>query len=448
MLSFHTIYRHFFNKSFQFTLGIKFVYIYLVFYKIDMLKHLYLTFFLLVSFTGFSQVEEVEPDDLIKTITFKSNTNQSELPILTLNERLYLEFDVLSPDEDDYYYVIEHYNYDWTKSNLMKSEYLKGLDNLRIVNYENSFNTYQIYSNYRLQIPNKQTRLKVTGNYLIKVFDEDDEIVFSRKFMVYENLANVGIQLKRSRDVRDVNTKQSVDFVINTTNFSFNNPKQTVNTVILQNNNLKTAISGLRPQYILGNELIYRYTTESSFWGGNEYLYFETKDVRGTNLGVQFTDLEDLYHSYLYLDGNRYNRGYTYNPDINGNFQITILDRDNPSIEADYTVVHFSLLNPQLSNESIYVYGAYNNYALNASNEMVFNPDSGVYEIAIKLKQGFYNYKYVLVNAQGELEEGVISGDFYETENNYKVLVYYRDLGARYDRIVGFGEGSSTQIGN
>lgn len=418
------------------------------FIKIQMLKHLYISFILLISTVGFSQIEEIEPNDLIKTINFRSNTNQSELPILTLNERLYLEFDVLSPDEDDYYYVIEHYNYDWTKSNLMKAEYLKGLDNVRIVNYENSFNTYQIYSNYRLQIPNQQTRLKVTGNYIIKILDDYDEIVFSRKFMVYENLVNVGVQLKRSRDVKHVNTKQSVDFTINTTNFNFNNPKQTVNTVILQNNNLKTAISVLKPQYILGNELIYRYTSESSFWGGNEYLNFETKDVRGTNLGVQFTDLEDLYHSYLYADINRYNRGYTYNPDINGNFQITILDRDNPSIEADYTVVHFSLQNPELANESIYVYGAFNNYALNTSNEMVFNPDSGFYEKDIKLKQGFYNYKYVLVNSEGALEEGVISGDFYETENNYKVLVYYRDLGARYDRIVGFGEGNSIQIGN
>ena len=432
----------------RFILDVKFVYIYLVFHEITMLKHLYIPLFLIAPFLSFSQVEEVEPNDFIKTITFKSNTNQSELPILSLNERLYLEFDALSSKEDDFYYVIEHYNFDWTKSNLMKSEYLQGLDNLRIVNYENSFNTYEIYSNYRLQIPNKQTRLKVTGNYLIKIFDQDDAIVFSRKFMVYENLANVGVQIKRSRDVRYVNTKQSVDFVVNTTNFSFINPKQTINTVIIQNNNLKTAISGLKPQYILGNELIYRYTTESSFWGGNEYLYFETKDVRGTNLGVQFTDLEDTYHSYLYLDGNRYNRGYTYNPDINGNFQITILDRDNPSIEADYTVVHFSLLNPELANESIYVYGSYNNFALNASNKMVFNPDRGVYEKDIKLKQGFYNYKYVLVNAQGKLEEGVISGNFYETENNYKVLVYYRDLGARYDRIVGFGEGTSTQIGN
>ena len=244
-----------------------------------MFKYLNISFIFLTSLICYSQVEEVEPDDYIKTVTFKSNTNQSELPILTLNERLYLEFDVLSPDEEDYYYVIEHYNYDWTKSNLMKSEYLKGLDNVRIVNYENSFNTYQIYSKYRLQIPNKQTRLKVTGNYLIKIFDDYDQIVFSRKFMVYENLANVAIQLKRSRDVKHVNTKQSVDFTIKTTNFSFNNPKQTVNTVILQNNNLKTAISGLKPQYLLGNELIYRYTTESSFWGGNEYLNFETKTL-------------------------------------------------------------------------------------------------------------------------------------------------------------------------
>ena len=413
-----------------------------------MLKHLCIIFIFLLSVHSFSQVKEIEPTDIIKTITFKSNTNQSELPILSLNDRLTLEFDVLSPDEDDFYYVIEHYNFDWTKSKLMKSEYLKGLDNLRIVNYENSFNTYQIYSNYRLQIPNTQTRLKVSGNYLIKIFNEYDEIVFSRKFMVYENLASVGVQIKRSRDVAHVNTKQSVDFVINTTNYLFNNPKQTVNTVILQNNNLKTSISGLKPQYILGNEMIYRYTTESSFWGGNEYLYFETKDVRGTNLGVQFTDLEDLYHSYLYVDANRYNRGYTYNPDINGNFQITILDRENPAIEADYTEVHFSLLNPELANESIHVYGSYNNYALNDFNKMIFNPNSGAYEVAIKLKQGFYNYKYVLVNAQNELEEGVISGDFYETENNYKVLVYYRDLGARYDRIVGLGEGNSTQISN
>ena len=406
--------------------------------------------FLITLFLANSQVQEMDSNNEVKSISFKSNTSQSELPILNLGERLYLEFDVLNSNEDDFYYVIEHYNFDWTKSKLMKSEFLEGLDNLRVINYENSFNTYQIYSNYKLQIPNKQTRLRVSGNYLIKIFDEYNELVFSRKFMVYENLANVNLQIKRSRNVDDINSKQSVDFVIKTanTNFRFNNPKQTVNTIILQNNNLKTAISGLKPQYILGNELIYRYNKETTFSGGNEYLYFENKDVRGTNLGVQYTDLQEIYHSYLYLDINRSKTRYTYNPDINGSFQVTVLDRENPSVEADYTFVHFSLKQPEMYKKSIYVYGSFNNFALNNHNLMNYKSKSGNYELVMKLKQGFYNYKYVVVNDKNQLDEGAISGDFYETENNYKVIVYYRDLGARYDRIVGFGEGTSTQISN
>ncbi|NNK87149.1 MAG: DUF5103 domain-containing protein, partial [Flavobacteriaceae bacterium] len=139
---------------------------------------------------------------------------------------------------------------------------------------------------------------------------------------------------------------------------------------------------------------------------------------------------------------------YTYNPDINGNFVITVLDREDPSIEADYTMVHFSLQHDELLGEDIYVYGNYNNYALNESNRMEFNPNTGYYEKAMLLKQGFYNYKYVLVNKNNELDEGAISGNFDVTENNYKVIVYYRELGGRYDRIIGFGEGSSLKISN
>ena len=406
--------------------------------------------FLMSLFLTNSQVQELDNINEIKSISLKSNISEYGLPILGLNERLFLEFDVLNSNEDDFYYVIEHYNFDWTKSRLMKSEFLEGLDNLRIFNYENSFNTYQIYSNYKLQIPNKQTRLRVSGNYLIKIFNDYNELVFSRKFMVYENLAKVKLQIKRSRNVNNINSKQTVDFFIKTSsnNFRFNNPIQTVNTIILQNNNLKTAISGIKPQYTLGNELIYRYNMETAFSGGNEYLYFENKDVRGTNLGVQYTYLQEIYHSHLYADINRSKTRYTYNPDINGGFKVTVLNRENPSIEADYTFVHFSLQQPELQKKSIYVYGSFNNFALNTLNKMSYNSKSSSYELIIKLKQGFYNYKYVVVNDKNELDEGAISGNFYETENNYKVVVYYRDLGARYDRIVGFGEGTSTQISN
>ncbi len=408
-------------------------------------------FFLLLCFStlSFSQDSEVNPPDYIKTIIFKSNTNQSQLPILKLNERLRLEFDVLNGDEADFYYTITHYNFDWTPSKLMKSEYLQGFDNLRITDYENSFNTYQIYSHYRLQIPNRQTRLKMSGNYMINIYNEYEELMFSRKFMIYEDIANVGVAIKRSRDVKYIQQKQSVDFKVSSPSMYFNNPNKTIKVAVIQNNNLNTAITNLKPVYTIGRELIYKYDTESSFWGGNEYLFFENKNVRGANVGVQFIDLKDLYHNYLFTDIIRAERPYTYNPDINGNFLITALDADNVDIEADYTVIHFSLLHPELLNgKNIYVYGNFNNYAIEDATKMNFNSRTGLFKTTITLKQGFYNYKYVIVNENGNLDEGGISGNFDQTENNYKVLVYYRDLGARYDKIIGFGEGSSVNISN
>ena len=394
------------------------------------------------------QVQEVDPPSDVKTISLGVVDNASGLAIINLNDRLVLEFDVLNNLEEDFYYVIEHFDSDWNPSQLMKTEYLAGMDNLRIVDYVNSFNTYQIYSHYRLQIPNQQTRLRVSGNYIIKIFDDYDDLVFSRKFMVVEPMANVAVQIRRSRDVALINETQSVDFKVTPTTSNFNNPLETIKTTVLQNNNLKTAIHGLKPQYIMGNELVYRYTNASLFWGGNEYLFFENKDIRATNLGIQYIDLQDLYHSYLYTNIERSRKKYTFNPDINGGFKVTVLDRDNPRIEADYTYVHFSLSAIEFLNAAVYVYGGFNNFSTTKENEMVFNPNKGLYEATLLMKQGFYNYKYVVIDKENTLQEGAISGNFDETENNYKVLVYYRDLGARYDKLIGLGEANSVQMTN
>jgi hypothetical protein len=384
----------------------------------------------------------------IKTISLGVVDNASGLAIINLNDRLVLEFDVLNNLEEDFYYVIEHFDSDWNPSQLMKTEYLAGMDNLRIVDYVNSFNTYQIYSHYRLQIPNRQTRLRVSGNYIIKIFDDYDDLVFSRKFMVVEPMANVAVQIRRSRDVALINETQSVDFNVTPTTSNFNNPLETIKTTVLQNNNLKTAVHGLKPQYIMGNQLVYRYSNASLFWGGNEYLFFENKDIRATNLGIQYIDLQDLYHSYLYTNIERSRLKHTFNPDINGGFKVTVLDREDPRIEADYTYVHFSLSAREFIDANVYVYGGFNNFSTSKENEMVFNPKKGVYETKLLMKQGFYNYKYVLVDKENTLHEGAISGNFDETENNYKVLVYYRDLGARYDKLIGLGEANSIQMTN
>ncbi|WP_100613399.1 type IX secretion system plug protein [Confluentibacter citreus] len=414
------------------------------------LKYIFLSYFTSMFAMAFCQVREVNPPDFIKTIYFKGNTAESQLPVLRLGEYLVLEFDALNGNEDDYYYKIQHYNYDWTPSVLVKTEYMDGFDNQRIRNYENSFNTYQIYSHYKLTIPNEQTkRLKISGNYMMQIFNNNDELVFSRKFMIYEDTATVGVSLKRSRAIEFIEAKQRVDIVITSNNLQLNNPKENVNVVIVQNNNLNTAISNLKPQYTIGNQLIYKYDHETSFWGGNEYLYFENKDVRAANTGIQYVDLKDLYHNYLFTNFSRAKRPYTYNPDINGNYLITSIDATNPSIEADYVWMHFSLLpDPSFKNKDIYVYGNYNNYALEESNKMVYDEQDNLYKNEMLLKQGFYNYKYMVVNNDNTLDEGAVSGNFYQTENNYKVLVYYRDLGARYDKIIGLGEGSSINISN
>ncbi|MEY8847857.1 DUF5103 domain-containing protein [Psychroserpens sp. XS_ASV72] len=399
----------------------------------------------------FSQVEELNPPNYIKTITFKSaNTQQGELPILQLNEPFLLEFDALVTTEPDFYYTIEHYNYDWTKSNLVKMEYMIGFDDYRIVDYSNSYNAYQLYSHYRLQIPNQQTRaLTKSGNYLISIYNDDRELVFTRKFMIYEQKLGVGVEIKRSRDVRYIAGKQNVDIRINTGGVNVNNPLQTINTLIIQNNNLRTAIKEVKPQYTLGQQLVYRYTDETAFWAGNEFRFFENKDVRAANVGVQFIDLKDIYHNYLFVNFERASQPYTYNPDINGNFLVTALNVEDVNIEADYTMTHFALAYPELTDGSkIYIYGNFNNYALEDMNRMVYNRIKKRYEAAFKLKQGFYNYKYVVLNPDGKLDEGRISGNYWQTENNYKVLVYYRDLGARYDELIGFGEATSVNISN
>ena len=416
-----------------------------------MVKYYTSFIFLLVCTGVFGQIQfEVNPPDYIKTINFRGDTPESQLPVIRLGDKLILEFDALNGDEADFYYKIEHFNYDWTPSVLVKSEYLSGFDNQRILDYENSFNTFQIYSHYILQIPNNQTRgLLVSGNYMIKVFDNDDQLVFSRKFMVYENKASVGVEIKRSRDVRVVNQKQSVDIIISSNSMSFNNPKETVSTLIIQNNNLNTAITGIKPLYTIGRQLIYKYDTETSFWAGNEYLFFDTKDLRVATLGTRSIELKDLYHNYLYTNLVRANRPYTYNPDINGNYLITAIDRENPEFEADYAWIHFNLKMEEIfGDKSVHIYGSFNNYAIDESTKMYFDELRNIYSAPLLLKQGFYNYKYVIADNKGVLNEGVISGNFYQTENDYKVLVYYRELGARYDRIVGVGNANSVNISN
>lgn len=394
--------------------------------------------------------ELVDDPDYIKSVTF-NKAPENMLPVYMLGEAFAMEFDDVIGDEHDYYYQFEHYDYDWKPSALFKNEFLIGVDDMRIFDYRNSFTTLQPYSHYWLRIPNQFTRgFKVSGNYMIHIYDSNHKLVFSRKFMVIENKSTVGVAVRRARDLRYVETQQRVEFFVDSQDITFIAPQQTVKVAIIQNAELNTALYNIKPQFTLGNKMVYKYDAETAFWAGNEYLNFENRDFRAPNINIDYVTRDKLYDAFLFTDTPRAKEDYTFFPDINGNFLVTTLDNEDNAVQAEYVNIHFTFdpIEAIPSNASIYIMGNYNVFQLQPESKMVYNKRSKLYEGTIMLKQGFYNYRYTLVYDDGSIDTGYFSGNKWPTENVYTVLAYYREPGARYDRLIGMGDASSVNITN
>ncbi|WP_370275750.1 DUF5103 domain-containing protein [Flavobacterium sp. GSP27] len=411
--------------------------------------------FMLTAFyscVSLAQIEkEVAPPYHIKTISFVQN-DQTIIPILKLGEGFQLQFDDLFGNEANYYYEIIHCDYNWNPTAIPKNEYLEGFDNQRIQEYTNSFNTLQIYSHYKLAIPNQFTlQLKISGNYMIKVLDENKDILFSRKFILYEDLVTVPIQVKRARTISTIELKHNLDFAIKSNSIVFQTPLRNVRVLLLQNGQLNSGIKNIIPQYTIGNDLIYKYDTETQFWAGNEFLFFENKDIRAANNNIGRVDFSTpIYGSFLYTNAARANFPYSFTQDVNGAFVVKNISAADSEFEADYAWVYFSLSAPTFRmNKNIYVAGMFNNYALIPEYKMDYNPKKGLYEKALLIKQGFTNFQYLVADDKGVLDpENAIDGNFYQTENEYTIVVYYRENIGRYDRAVGKGMANSINTIN
>jgi hypothetical protein len=402
--------------------------------------------FFFSSIISFAQVEkEITPPYNIKTVTFVQN-DQNTIPIFRLGDSFEFQFDDLYGTEANYFYTITHCDYDWKPSQLVKNEYLNGFDDQRIQDYSNSLTTLQLYSHYKLAFPNRFTQFRVSVNYVIKILNDDKEVVFSRKFILYEELVSVPMQVKRPRSLSVINQKHNIEFSIKSSTINFQSPLQNVKVMLLQNGKFSNAITNIKPQYTIGNDLIYRYDSETQFWAGNEFLFFENKDIRAANNNIARIDTNGgIYNSHLYPSQARANSPYTFFPDINGNFIIKNINALRNEIEADYAWVFFTLSAPSyFGKKSIYVNGMFNNFAINEETKMEYNAEKGIYEKALMIKQGFTNFQYVISDANGNLdEENAVDGNFHQTENNYFALVYYRENNQRFDRIIGKGIANS-----
>ena len=395
-----------------------------------------------------SLAQEKTAPDYIKTIIFRAGDDPySQLPIVPLGSGFTLSFDDLRGGETDYYYTLTHCNYNWEPSDLLKSEYLRGMDDVRLSDYRHSYSTLQPYTHYSLSLPNDDTDFLLTGNYLLTITNSEQQPLFTRRFVLYSPTATVQLEVKQSREVKYAESKQSLQMKITSKSLQFVSPNTAVKLAILQNYRWDNAIMNVPPQYILGNELIYKYDRETSFWAGNEYFYFENRDLRSPTFGVYATRREgDKYLCQLFTQAPRARLPYTYNPDIDGNFRITSDHGRDNSIEGEYALVQFSLSAQDLEpTDQVYVYGAFSDNALTEAYRLDLDEEKRVYVGNVYLKQGFYNYKFAL-KRHGQADYNAIGGNFYQTENTYTVLVYYRDTADRYDRVIGMGSLQSTQV--
>ena len=411
------------------------------------MKRIFLVIFFLCSLKNFA----VSDPYYIKSVAFHQG-KEALIPIFKLGETFQFAFDDLIGNEADYYYKIVHCDRDWKPSNLKVTEYIGGLQNTRIATYKTSFNTLQMFVHYNVSFPNRDTKILISGNYRMEIYNVDDEKVFERRFVLYEDAVNVGMQVKKTRNLDVAASKQNIYMDIDFGSMVLQNPQKNVNVVLLQNGQWYNALTEIKPQYILGNQFKYQYDAETNFWAGNEYLYFDTSDIRRINNNVLKITRGDLYEVYLYPKSPlKDSNVYSYYQDVNGSFIARNRDRDeNPETESDYMWVYFTYNMEKLpSSQKLFVVGMFNNYQLSNDYELEFDEASQTYKTALLVKQGFTNYKYVIAKNDGKiLEELNPDGNFYETENAYQALVYYKNASDRYERVIGFGKADSQLITN
>ncbi|WP_299058524.1 DUF5103 domain-containing protein [uncultured Polaribacter sp.] len=391
-------------------------------------------FFVFFCFNLFSQN--------IKSIQLRPLQENNFSSIVPLGTTLELSFDDLDADSKDYQYKIEHMTHNWESSRLSSSQYIDGFDQNTIIDVTNSFNTLQSYTHYAVQIPNVNTIITKTGNYLLSILDDEDEVVFTRRFVLYQNETIIGVNVERSRNTKTLNTQQTVEFSINHPNLVINNPNQEINVVIIKNNNWNEKITDLQPTFFKPNQLLYTYTNKTNFWGGNEYFNFDSKIIRATSLNVVKVTRSTFFHNYLYPYEYNPFKKYSYNPDINGQFIIRTLEGNDPATEADYAMMHFSVLKDEpFSDKDVYIYGAFNDFEISETTKMQYNSEKKEYQSNFMLKQGFYNYTYATLDKKGNVNANDLNGSHFETENEYTVIVYFKPFGDFYERVIGVGTG-------
>ncbi|HEY8399206.1 MAG TPA: DUF5103 domain-containing protein [Flavihumibacter sp.] len=374
-------------------------------------------------------------------------------PVIRLgsSDQLELHFDDREGGSKAYSYTWQLCNADWSPANLNTMDYIRGFTQQRITNYRNSSVALTRYTHYQVQLPDKNSAPSRSGNYLVKVFLNGDpnQLAFTRRVLVLDEKAAVGLQVQQPFNNQLFTTHQKLVFQVNMRQLNMVNPMQQVQVVLLQNYRWDNAKTGLKPTFIRQNQLEYNTEEDAVFPAGKEWRWVDLRSFRLQSERVDSASYaKDGTQIYVKTDGDRSGLRVVYYRDANGMYYNETLDGMNPYWQGDYATVHFSFRPPggMQFKQDLYLFGELTNYGKDPQARMVFNPEKGVYETSIWLKQGYYDYAYAL--KEGSEDRPVFNidrteGNFWEAENNYMVLVYYRGLGGRADELIAIGKVNS-----
>jgi hypothetical protein len=382
--------------------------------------------------------------DYIRSVKFHIEGIPLSAPLIDLNSntRLVLTFDDLQGDGKDYKYSIHHCNADWTPSNLAEMEYLVSFQEEYINDYEFSFNTRTNFTNYLLALPNRDIGWTKSGNYILKVFDVTDDrfLVFTRRFMVVETGFKVMGRVINPRDVSLTQTHQEIDFFVGHKGIDIRNPQTEVYASVLQNGRWDNAIIGLPPRFSRGEELNFDYQNRVVFPAGKEFRFLDIRTLNSKAEKIERIDrLVTHFEVRVRPEPDRETAPYLFEQDINGKFVIQTFDAQDQDLAADYADVFFQLKSSvNFSDHDVYIIGGFTDWLPMPWAKMAYNPAVSGYVGKVRMKQGFYNYAYGLVPSNGgPVDYAEFEGNWYETENDYLILAYYRPFGERYDRLMG-----------
>lgn len=417
--------------------------------------------FLIVSLIAIAQDDYVNDNQMryedwtyrpyIKTVQLHESSFDANPAILPFNgtEFLELSFDDLEADKKNYSISFVHCNANWEPSNLMESEFMNGFFEANILNFDNSTNTIQKYTHYSILFPQSNMHFSKTGNYMVYVYQDNnkEKIVITKRFMIYENKVTVVANVRQAIGNDEQYEKQHIDFNIMNSQYELTNPFTDMKVIITQNNRWDNAVNNIKPTFVEPRQLTYSLDDKSTFNGGNEFRYFDSRSLRTyTERVANITrDSSYKYHVELKTDDIRTFKSYSFYNDLNGGFLIKNQDlASNPDLEADYAWIHFFLPYGTQASGNFYVLGKLTEWRMNKTNRMTYNYKKMGYECDMFVKQGYYNYTYVYLQDEKKAGDETLSeGNHWETENEYTIYVYHRQRGTYYDQLVAIKRFSS-----